>query len=699
MLTNHQQRLVIETGKLVLGFQTDKYFAWDLISDTERKTALFNKPGKEDSIWSLEVKQPDETLKVIKACEADWMGAELVSQNEEGLHFGFDWQYTLAPKAVLKIRVNVKVEQGSNLSCWNIEVTPPKGYILRQVDFPLISYFPSGKGIKMAMPHGWGLEYDLHEGAKNEGFYPSCLANMQFVGVYDKKGNGLYIGAHDKKAYHKEFALKAGKTAAELRVINYVGVDPKKPSKAYKLPFDIIIGAYKGGWREAGMIYRDFSFSTKWGNIPTISKRNIPQWLKDTDLWIRPDGDVESNLADTEEALQFYAGIPTALHWYRWHKIPYDTLYPEYFPTKPNFAKQVKYLQDKYDVKITPYINGRLWDPATKSWKTKKAFDSACLKEGGGFFTEFYATSNVANNPMCPTTPLWQQTVRDMVQKIIKETYVNGVYIDQIGASWPHRCVNEKHGHLLGGGCWWYEGYRKMLDGVRKVLPKNHIITTEENAECWIDQFDAQLTLNMHASEGKWIPLYPLVYGDRVLSFGFLYYKPEDYTKGLPFRVKMQKCLLYGSQLGWCFPKGLMAPEARPQAEFMKDLALVRKYAHDFIAGGRLIDLVEVSGKNPKIKGEGVCIFGPKYLIDQKAVEGTLWLGESGKLGVLLANVADQECMVTVQIPKDLVPPRSANGRKFTIYTAAGKIALGKVENYQVKMRMPASGGALIVIG
>jgi hypothetical protein len=690
------EQLVLDTGKLVLGFEVGDKFRWTLASGPDRKACLFTKPAANASLWEVELRNPEGEKSTFGEAGAQWQGYLLSEEGTDEVSAIFTWSFNPVEGQTCEVNLGVRVEKGSALSCWNMEVVLPKGWNLLKADFPLISWLPLNKDIVMAAPHGWGLEYSLKPGVKHEGLYPSCLANMQFVAFYNKKGEGLYIGAHDPKACYKIFNLNALDKTAEFRLSNMLAI-PNKPARKIKVPYEICIGAFQGGYYEAAMIYREFSFTTIWGKIPTITKRKIAPWLKNIDLWLRPDSDNPENFEWVMKALDYYKETAHALHWYRWHKIPYDTYYPEYFPPKDFFKKQVAAAQ-KTGTFVMPYINGRLWDPAAKSWKTKKAKEIAVVNEKNECYTEVYG-SKVPLHPMCPTTKLWQDTVKGLVQRILKEIKTDGVYIDQIGASWPYVCYNPKHGHLLGGGSYWFEGYRKMLNEIRKVLPKDKIITTEENAECWIDQFDAQLTLNMHAAEGKWIPLYPAVYADRVISFGFLYFPEEDFDKVLPFRVKMQKCLLYGSQLGWVYPASIMREKSVLDAELLKNYSLTRSYAHDFVAGGQFLGLVDVGGKNPKTQGEGKCIFGPMYTIDQKVVEASLWKAENGKLGLILANISDKDCAVTVKLPADKMPARFNKNAKYKTFDAKGYADSGKMADGRLKLTVAARGALVVAIG
>ena len=694
MSSINNERLMIDSGNLLLGFTVGDKFQWDLVSGGNRKSPLLGKPGKNDSFWEIEFRNVSKERKLIKESEAEWTGHQFKEDAKKHLIVQFNWAINLDGKKPVQVKVTGTLTQESNLSTWDIECNQiPKGWAVTQIDFPVITYIPSGKGLKLATPLGWGIESDVKEGINYDGLYPSCLACMQFVALY-KNGEGAYIATHDKNAHHKAFRMKADKKNADFRIVNWTAI-PDKPSTSFKLPYSIVIGAFTGDYNQAAEIYRKFSYQTQWGKIKTISKRNLPEWLKKTDLWLRPDGNDPESYPALQEAVKFF-DVPTSLHWYRWHQIPYDTFYPEYFPARPEFKGQVAEMQ-KLGKPVMPYINGRLWDPAAKTWKSKKAFNYAAKQDDGSFVTEIYG-SKVPLHPMCPHTKFWQDTVKGLVQRIFKELKTTGVYIDQIGASWPHPCFNPNHKHPLGCGNYWYLGYRKLLSEIRKIMPKDKIITTEENAECWIDQFDAQLVLNMHAAEGKWIPLYPLVYADRAINFGFLYLKDEDIEKSLPFRVKMEKCLLYGSQLGWVFPRSLMKPPHRKEAEFLRQLAKVRAYCHDFIAGGRLLTLLDVNGKNPKVKGEGQCIFGPMYKIDQKAVEASLWISEKGKYGIILANITDKALKIELTIPESVAPFKTIKGKTLSIYGSEGLIKQGKLSKTTISAEISGATGLLITI-
>ena len=632
------KQVVLDSGKmrLTFGIEGGKLLLTGLSGEREWLT------GDGGSLWKLDFRGPDNAVKEVASSDAILSGGQ------------FKWQVPLGEKTA-EVTMTIRLEKGSPISYWSLKAGLPEGWKVTESEFPIIPSIALQKGLKVAAPAGWGVEYEVKPGMSYGGTYPSCSAAMQFVAFYNR-GRGLYIGAHDPQADHKHLSINADEHGARFACANFPAI-PEKGGGTYKVPFEAAIGVFTGDYYDAAQIYREFTFECPWSKAGPVSKRPIPRWLKDTDLWLRPRGAPEENLEITKQALKYF-DVPTACHWYDWHVIPFDTLYPEYFPPKPGFADAVKELQDA-GTHVMPYINGRLCDPNSKTWNEEKGSQSAARQENGEPYTEVYG-SKVPLNVMCPYTDQWQEKIAGLVDRLVNEVGVHGVYIDQIGAAYPVECFNAEHGHPIGGGHFWVDGYRKLLNKVRARLPKDRMITTEEDAECWIDQFDALLLVNTPTSGPTPIPLFPSVYSGRTITFGFLYIPADDLQKSLPFRVKMARCFLYGAQLGWIQPQTIMAPEAAKEAEFLRNLARCRRSAHDFLAYGRFLGLVNVRGDNPRLKGEGSGSFGGSYEINLPAVMASAWKSEDGRTALALVNMSDEAHEVIVKDRKVKVPARDA---------------------------------------
>ena len=670
----------LKTGKLTVGFDTgDGHLSLTELSGAGGPNWIA-KPAN-GPFWRIAYTGPDGAAEEIASDKAELIG---VARSNSGIQFA--WQVGLGSHDA-EVEMTIRADKGSPVSYWSLKADLPDGWKVARADFPILPGISLDAAKKMAVPFGWGLEYDVKPGMNYEATYPSMLAAMQFVAFYGG-GKALYVGAHDPQANHKVFSAKADEHCASFTCANWPGLAAKGGGK-YAVPYEAAIGAFDGDWYQAAQVYREFALKAPWGKAGPVSKRPIPQWVKDTDLWLRIESDYASTADLCKRAGEFF-DVPTALHWYRWHEIPFDTLYPDYFPTKPGFAEGVKALQAE-GFHVMPYINGRIVDPNSKGWNEEGLSKSAARQENGEPYTEVYG-SKVPLHAMCPYTKAWQDKVVSLVDRLTHECGVDGVYIDQIGCAWAYRCYDATHGHPVGGGHFWVDGYRKLLDKARAKLPKDRMLTTEENIECWLDQFDALLLVNTPAAADKAvIPLFPAVYSGRTITFGFQYIGQDDIPQSLPFRAKMAREFVFGAQLGWVRADAIMAPEAVKEAEFLRNLARCRHYGHEFLLTGRLLGLVEPSGDNPRVKFTAPGPFGGEYTLDVPSVCGSVWEAEDGSIGIALANMSDVDRKVEFTAP--LV---AGNAYRVEVFGPEGRKPTARTSSPTHKVTVPARSAVIV---
>jgi len=630
----------LDSGKVGLVFDTNGE-ALSLVS-------LKSSDGQEwiepvgGPLWKIAFAGPDGAAKEYGSDNAMLIG---VATCDNGVQFA--WEVGLGQVDV-EVEMEVHVEKGDPVSYWSLRTKLIPGWKVTRADFPMIPNIKGREGLKLAVPAGWGLEYDVSPETAYDGTYPGCMAGMQFMEFY-ADGKGLYVGAHDPGAMHKVLSAHGTPGGIGCWFANWPGI-PEGDVEEFLLPYKAAVGVFNGDYYAGAQIYREFTFTAPWSKAGPVSKRSIPQWLKDTDLWLKPGEVPVTNIEPAIEAKKFFEDTAISLHWYRWHEIPYDTLYPEYFPPKPGFEDSIKALQDA-GYHVMPYINGRLCDQNSTTWNEEGGSGWAARDEKGEPYTEVYG-SKVPLNVMCPYTKEWQDKISGLVERLVKQCGVDGVYIDQIGAAPPYRCYNPNHGHELGGGTMWVEGYRKLLDQARAKLGPDRILTTEENAECWLDQFDDYLIVNTQTSDKmRVIPVFPSVYSGRTLTYGVYYIVPDDVPLSIPFRAKMAQGFVWGTQLGWIDVYRIMAPEAIKDREFLKNLARCRKYGHQFVVTGRFLGMVDAKGDNPRITCTATGSFSGNYTIDLPAVLASSWEAEDGSIGILLSNMADEEHEVEVKVP------------------------------------------------
>lgn len=680
--------LTLSSGKLSLTFgASGESLALTGLSDATSHQWLSG-TGEERSLWLVTLKGPDGATQEIRSRAASFQSVTKTTRGS-----AIKWSAPVGDKAAI-VTLSIRLPKRSSLSYWSLQVEPPDGWQVVKADFPVLPNVRPSGGLKLAAPTGWGLEYDVCPTLNWSGTHPSLVSAMQFVAFYGS-GHGLYVGLHDPQANHKHLAVKGSADGPGFTCTNWPAM-PRPPEKVYKVPYEAVIGVFEGDYWNAAQIYREFTFKAPWGKAGTVSKRPIPSWLKDTELWLVPDAAPLDNVAQCKKAGEFFS-VPISLHWYNWHEIPFDTLYPEYFPTKPHFEEGVKALQQA-GFHVMPYINGRLCDPTSKTWTQEGGDKAAARQEDGKPYTEVYG-SKVPLNVMCPYTAFWQQKIAGIVDRLTNQCGVDGVYIDQICAADANRCFDASHGHPVGGGHFWADGYRKLLDLARSKLPQDRILTTEENAECWIDQFDGLLLVNTPPQWGaRVIPLFPSVYAGRTIPFGFQYFSPEDVKRSLPFRFKMARAFTYGSQLGWIGVGLITQPEAAKEAEFLRNLAHCRKSGHKYLLSGRFLGMQSVTGDNPTLSGEGPSPFGGgDYKIETASVIASAWQAEDRSLGIAVANMSDARRDVEIELPLKAAG-LEASGLVMTVFGPDGKIGSSRTASAKQKLTMPARGATILSI-
>ncbi len=550
-------------------------------------------------------------------------------------------------KDIVDVRVEADLPQREGIASWRIWVdNDSNSWGLYEVYFPKCNGF-----LKSA-------EYDIAVPRRNSGkLFKSCRDRMSYLYPYGwsmpmqffcatKGADSVYVATHDPNAWDKAFIIEPGKEFYLKTNVENMGV----PGSDYKAPFPAMIGVYRGDWMEGCKIYRRFAITAPWTSQGRLSQRtSTPKILKDVGLWmlvgnfIGPEGGtLEEKNKPLIDAQKFF-DVPIAAHWYNWHAIPFDTHYPHYFPTKPGIPQQAQDLVSK-GLLIMPYINGRIVDISNQDFNDY--FPYCAKDQAGKHYIETYG-NQVKQAPMCPYTQFWQDKVAGIVERLADEVGVNAVYIDQIAAAGPVLCFDKSHGHPLGGGGWWVDGYRKMLRKVQKVAhskDRNIVITTECAAEPFMDGVDAFLT--WIKPDERSIPMIPAVYSGYSLYFG----SPAWFEHGDRAWIMAQgRAFLWGSQNGWMGFE-LFKPEHANKAAYLKKIGKYRLAAKKFLTYGELVGVIK-----PTNNIQNITEIWPDHENKPRnatlpGIQGAVWKAEDGTLGVFLANYLEKENTVEFTI-------------------------------------------------
>lgn len=622
-------------------FSTGKTF--DILEMSSLNSRNLVAPGNNRTPWTITYLGAQGETPELTPATAVYRGCT-AARTDSAEVLTFRWntrlQYDGKPYPVT---MTVALPDDSPLLQWNITAELPEGWKVSEIKFPQIAVKSPDKA-KVITPAGWGNEYALRADTTYEANYPSWSASMQMMMLDDADGSFFY-SPRDYRACGKLMTLDERKGQSNFNTRTVVSEAWNK-NGLFTLPWTTVSAYNPGGWAEAAKAwYRPFAHSTTWGKTK-VTERDIPKWLVEKDLWLRAKYTGDTTITAVNRAIDYF-GDNIAFHWYFWHNHLYDSHYPDYFPAKPEFAGIVKQVRDR-NCQVMPYINGRLWDPAADSYRPRRGYEASCRRPDGALYTEIYPTSIVPNTVTCPSSPIWRQVLLELADSIQERLGTNGLYIDQIAAAAPYPCYAENHPHPKGGGEFWYDSYSGIIDDMRREhLKPGNIIFSEENAECYIPVFDILLTVNTpHTPSCRIVPLYPMIYSDRVLTTAYTYTPYSDVRQG-DFRYQNMQCLLYGSQLGWVDPRLLWLDEATSyEAQFLKNLVEFRKKQHDVFIGGVYVREFVPEGDNPT---NTVPVFGTDYM-----VKGSEWISRHGKRVMYVVNSDSKPHTVTLPTGKTI---------------------------------------------
>ncbi len=601
-------------------------------------------------LFQLTLREVGTRKEVRLAPDSGWHGFK--AEESSGV-LSLDWSEPADP-ALTGLSVNAKATADSTRHAllWSLRVVNSNTHwSVWRVVFPQLTIRDLGAGAGVLFPRGpgevqrsvWGRSFKYH------GNYPGGWCAMQFLAAYQEKERptGLYVGMHDPWGSIKDLGLESDPASRTLRLyFDQPAPEMGRGGNEFELSGQVVWQLLRGDWFDAAQIYKAWvrQEARWWPALGAEGRPDTPLWMRRLNIWALGGGAPKECVAGVQQFRSYFGEgkDPAGFHWYNWHEIPFDNDYPHYFPAKNDFAQGVKELRES-GVHVMPYINGRLWDTRDRAAEdlhfTRVALPAASKQEDGQPYVESYGSKETNGEPvrlavMCPTTTLWQDKVRDTVLKLLREAGTSAVYIDQVAAAPPTLCMDATHGHPLGGGHWWNEGYWALLERLRRDMPKDAMLTTECNGEPFIRWFDGYLT--WHWQHDGQVPVFPAVYGGAIQMFGRAY--RGGATKDLALRMKAGQQLVFGEQIGWIDPGVIHEPE---NADFLKRIVAVRRRFAEFFHAGEMARPPKLEGEIPKVKADWQWS-GEWWVTTDAVLTGAWRLGQTGRAVAFFVNTGDQ---------------------------------------------------------
>ena len=654
--------LTLMAGELGVIFERFEHGAGLLsISDTATQRELLSP----ESLPLFEVTLRNRATQELRHIAADtqWQVVTLAESETNG-QYALHWTRPLDSDLTgLEVTAQVTPEQRTNSLDWQLSVRIDNAaWSLWHVKFPQVAIAHFDSECELFVPDSAGrVETNAWRGnIEFGGRYPSGWITMPYFAAYaGDQSTGLYFGYHDRLAATKE--LKAATRQEQRDVLlsfDCPVTDMGERDATFSIDGHLRMELMRGNWFEAATIYRDWvrQHAAWYPELGENGREDTPMWMRELSVWTMGGGDPQSGLPILHEFAEKMQ-LPVGFHWYNWHAIPFDNDYPHYFPPDEGFAEAVKLLQQE-NIFVMPYINGRLWDTHDRGTQdtefSSKALPAVTKDEQGQPYIESYASKETDGSPvelavMCPSTPLWQQTIRETVLTLMNQYEVRGVYIDQIAAAKPELCFDREHSHPLGGGHWWTQSYWEMLERIRREMPADRILTTECNADPYINSFDGYLT--WHWQDDGQVPAFPAVYGGAIQMFGRAY--RQGPSKDLALRMKAAQQLVFGEQIGWIDPSVVREPE---NFEFLKQIVHLRHKIRRYFFAGEMAKPLTLQGDIPQVTADWQ--WDGQWLVTTPGVMSGVWrLPAEKRLVILLANVTDQPIDIRFALPRELQLP------------------------------------------
>ena len=635
------------SGELELVFQpTDRGVSLASIRDRKQDRALLSAP---QALFTLTAERLSDGESRTVASDADF---SVSSVTVEGDCCTISCSGCEAiPGLTVTLLLTAQPEQNRITFQTVLQSTNP-AYTLVSCDYPSL-WFDVGKDVHFLSPYGCGEAMDSDSELFGHGYrsaqdYPSYGASFQFMATWnDQTRRCLYYGIHDPAPAAKKFHFIREVNAPTMCVkASQPLCETDRPCNGQTLYGACVWQLTDGDWYDAALIYSAWmEQNASW--VPEVGRPD-GGWLNDVDAWFLVHIDKDDFADEIIESAKDL-GVRCAVHLYLWHNNPFDNDYPHYFPEKPTVRRELKKLQDA-GIRVIPYINGRLWDTRDRGiedWQyTSVAKPMATKDRTGKVFTESYSAKEENGEHtvlavMCPSTALWQETVKGVCDRLVNDIRFDGVYLDQIAAAKPQPCADRTHNHLPGGGSWWMERYNDLLGHVSRTGDPS-ILATECTGEPFMRHIQAYLSWLW--IKNQQVPVFPVLYADRVVTFGISYHSIQGAERD-GMVIFYAQSLLYGEQMGWLSPK---LYRNLPEKDFFRKLVGVRAQLHHVFHGGVMLRPPVLSDDAPRLRCER-CSQAYFNLVDYPAVQGALWQDREGKKYLLLVNASTAQANVSCE--------------------------------------------------
>jgi hypothetical protein len=387
--------------------------------------------------------------------------------------------------------------------------------------------------------------------------------------------------------------------------------------------------------------------------------------------------------------LQRRLGLPVSVFWHWWHGCSYDMGFPEYLPPREGAAefKAAVARARRRGLNALVYMNQRLWGMTTESWTREGAAAWAVKGADGQVHPEIYNTFTRAPcASMCLGTEFWRHKYASIAEEAVMGLGVGGIYMDQACLSLS--CYDATHGHPIGGGTYWVNGFRLLVADLRQRCAqarKLPALAGEGCGESWLPYLDLMLSLQVsrerYAAPDGWetIPFFHAVYHPYANLFGNYssltmppydelwpaQFAPKEPLNLLDRKFAPQFCLeqarafVWGQQPTIANFKPEHLTNRAEEMDYVLRLAQVGHRAFKYLRQGVLLQSPVIEVAEEAIPISRLSIYAgqqesPKNLVKTVPLAlSAAWRAPDGQVAVALASIAERPLKARLTIPAE----------------------------------------------
>jgi hypothetical protein len=682
-----------------------------LVEFTELSTGqnLLAPPAIPTELWLLEFADG----RVLSPTNARAFRVAPLEGRESGLRLCWDGFAPPTPPD-LRVVVTISLTDSPAMSVWRIAAENLGPETPRQLRFPRVLNVAARPGERLAVPVWMGQEAAnprallndaRHAPRRFQWQYPGLLS-MQCLALSASNAPGLFLSCDDPAGHVKAFAVfGGGETGLNLEALHWPERDRATASN-WALPYSVRLAPFQGDWFDAAALYRTWATNQPWTRQSRLLRGAVPSWVTNTALWVWNRG-ASPDVLEPAMALGARLGLPVSVFWHWWHGCAYDAGFPEYFPPREGEAafRVAVERAHQHGLHAIVYMNQRLWAMTTASWTNENAARFAVKTPDGRIQPEVYNTfTRTPCASMCMGTAFWRNKYAGLAAQAVLELGVDGIYMDQACTSLA--CFDPHHGHPLGGGTYWMEGFKQLAADIRQRCAARTapVLAGEGCAENWLPDLDLMLCLQVsrerYAEPDGWetIPFFHAVYHGQCVFYGnyasltmppYDPLWPAEFAPKEPLRLldrkfsrqfllEQARAFVWGQQPTLANFRAWHFRDRAVELDYVLRLARLHAAARKYLLQGEMLPPPWVEAPSAELDMSRLSIYAGQqgalreFRKTAPLVLAAAWRAPDGALAVAVASLSDQPLQPTIRLrlPASTAPKAgriyriSAGGRK-----------------------------------